>query len=191
MFAQRAFEIGWEGITFVNKATDLANPATFSVLWLLLLLWFGLYVVLVIVVCQGWLVRQHLGIEDICDKHRMRAKVDALGDAAGQIGVGVLRDVKHMVDGTVFGLTVGEFVHLAPRLEAEVFKDEHGRFGGQHADIEHTRVFDEVMCVVSFVDRHGDLQRVARDLNHRIDDAAIIDIVVIGRQDIETVTDIK
>ena len=121
----------------------------------------------------------------------MCAKVDALGDAAGQIGVGVLRDVKHMVDGTVFGLTVGEFVYLAPRLEAEVFEDKHRRFSSQHADIEHTRVFDEVVRVVSLVDRHGDLQRVAGDLNHRVYDAAVVDVVVIGGQHIKAVTNFE
>ena len=154
MFAQRAFEIGWEGITFVNKATDLANPATFAIFRLLLRLWFGLYVVLVIVVCQGRLVRQHLGIKDVSDEHCMCAKVNAFGDAAGQIGVGVLRDVKHMVDSTVLGLAVGEFVHLAPALEPEMLKNFHRRFSGQHRDIEHTRVLDEVMRIVSLVDRH-------------------------------------
>ena len=157
MFAQGTFKIGWEGVTFVNVAADLAHPATFAVFGLFLWLRLRLYVVLVIVVCQGRLVRQHLGIKDISDKHRMRAKIDALSDSAGQIGVGVLRDIKHMVNGTMLGLAIGKFVHFASRLKAEVLKDKHWCLSGQHTDVEHAGILNEVVGIVALVDRHGNL----------------------------------
>ena len=69
-----------------------------------------------------------------------------------------------------------------------MLEDLHRRLGGQHADVEHTGIFDEVVRVVAFVDRHGNLQRVAGDLNHRVDDAAVVDVVVIGGQDVKPVT---
>ena len=62
-----------------------------------------------------------------------------------------------MVDGTMFSLTVSKLVHLASRLESEMLKDLHGCLGGQHADIEHTRVLDEVVRIVALVDRHSNL----------------------------------
>ena len=157
MFAQRAFEIGWEGITLIYIAADLADPAAFAVLGLLGWLRFGLDVLLIVVVGHRGLVGQHLGIEYICYEHGVRAKVDTLGDTAGQVGIGVFRDVEHMVDGTMFSFAIGELFHLAPRLESEMLKDLHGCLVGQHADIEHTRVLDEVVRIVALVDRHSNL----------------------------------
>ena len=52
MFAQRAFEIGWEGVTFVDIAAYLADPATFAVFGFLGRLWFGFYVLLIVVICH-------------------------------------------------------------------------------------------------------------------------------------------
>ena len=101
VFAQRTFEIGWERITLVNVAAHFAHPATFAVFGFLLRLRFGFYVVLVIIVGEGRLVGKHLGIKHIGDEHGVGAEVDALGDTAGQIGVGKFRDIEHMVDGTV------------------------------------------------------------------------------------------
>ena len=87
-----------------------------------------------------------------------------------------------MVDGSVLGLAIGEFVHLTSRLETEVLEDLHRGLRGQHRDVEHAGILDEVVGVVAFVDRHSDLQRVARDLGHRVHDATIVDVVVIGGQ---------
>ena len=191
VFTQRAFEIGWEGVTFVDIAADLADPATFAVFGFLGRLWFGFYVLLIVVVSHGRLVGKNLGIEHIGDKHRMCAKVDALGDATGQIGVGVFRDIEHMVDGSVFCLAVSEFVHLTSRLETEVFEDLHRGLRGQHRDVEHAGILDKVVGIVALVDRHSNLQGVARDLDHRVDDAAVVDVVVIGGQHIEAVTNVE
>ena len=191
MFAQRAFEIGWEGFSFIDIATHLAHPATFAVLRLLCGLGFGLDVLLIIVVGHAGLVGQHLGIKHVGDEHGMRAEVDALGNTASQKGISVFRDVEHMVDGTVFRLAVCKFVHLASRLEAEVLEDLHWRLGSQHADVEHAGVLDEVVGVVALVDRHCDLQGVARDLYHRVDDAAVVDVVVVGGQHIKAVADVE
>ena len=47
------------------------------------------------------------------------------------------------------------------------------------------------MGVVALVDRHSNLQGVARDLDHRVDDAAVVDVVVIGGQHIEAVTNVE
>jgi hypothetical protein len=52
MFAQRAFEIGWEGVSFVDVAAHLAHPTAFAVLGFLGWLRFGFYVFLVVVVCH-------------------------------------------------------------------------------------------------------------------------------------------
>ena len=157
MFAQWAFEIGWEGVTLIYIAADLADPAAFAVLGFLGWLRFGLDVLLVVVVGHRRLVGQHLGIEHIRYEHGVRTEVDAFGDTAGQIRVGVFRDVEHMVHRTMFSFAIGELVHLAPRLESEMLKDHHGCLGGQHADIEHTRVLDEVVRIVALVDRHSNL----------------------------------
>ena len=191
MFAQGAFEIGWEKVTFVNVAANFAHPTSFAVLGFFGWLRFGLDVLLVIVVGHRGLVGKHLGIEHIGNEHRVRTEVDALGDATGQVGVGVLWDVKYMVDGTVFGFAVGKLVHLAPRLEAEMLKDEHWCLSGQHTDVEHTGILNEIMGVVALVDRHGNLQGVACDLDHRVYDTAVVDVVVIGGQHVETVADIE
>ena len=69
-----------------------------------------------------------------------------------------------------------------------MLKDTHWRIGSQHGHIEHAGIFDKVVRVVTLVDRHGNLQGVARDLNHRVHDATVVDIVVIGGQDIKAVT---
>ena len=188
MFAQRAFNVIGEEITLVDVATHLAHPAAFAVLGFLGGLWLGFDVLLVIVVGHGGLVGKYLGIKHIGDKHGVRADIDALGDTAGEVGVGVLGNIEHMVDGTVFCFAVGEFVHLAARLEPEMFEDLHRRLGGQHADVEDTGIFDKVMGVIALVDRHGNPQRVVRDLGYRIHDAAVVDVVVVGGQDIKAVT---
>ena len=180
VFAQWAFDVVGEEIALVNIAAHFAHPAAFAVLGLLGRLRFGFDVLLVIVVSDGGLVGKHLGIQHISDKHCVCAEVDVLGDTTGQIGVGVFRDVEHVVHGAVFSLTVGEFVHLASRLEPEMLKDLHWCFGGQHADIEHTGILDEVVGVVALVDCHRNAQRVAGDLNHRVHNAAVVDVVVIG-----------
>ena len=191
MFAQWAFDFVGEEIALVDIAAHLAHPAAFAVLGFLSGLRFGLDILLVIVVGHGGFVGKHLSIQHIGDEHGVRAEIDALGDTAGQIGVGVFRDVEHMVDGTVFALAVGEFVHLSARLEPKMLKDLHRSLGGQHADVEDAGILDEVMRVVALVNSHGNPQGVAGDLNHRGHDAAVVDIVVIGGQDVKTVTDIK
>ena len=192
VFAQRTFEIGWEGFAFVDIAAHLAHPTAFAVFGLLWWWrWFGFYVLLVIIVGEGRLVGKHLGIQHIGDEHGVCAEVDALGDTASQVGIGVFRDVEHVVDGTVFRFAVSKFVHLASRLETEMLEDLHRRLGGQHADIEHTRVLDEVVGVVALVDGNGHLQGVTRDLNHRVHDATVVDVVVSGGQDIKTIADVE
>ena len=118
MFAQGAFKIGREGVTLIYIAANLANPTAFAVFGLFSWLRFGLDVLLVVVVGRRGFVGQHLGIENIGNEHGVRAEIDAFGDTAGQVGVGVFRNIEHMVDGSVFSLTVSEFVHLAPRLES-------------------------------------------------------------------------
>jgi len=192
MFAHWAFKIGWEGVTFIDIAADLAHPATFTVLGLFGNgLWFRFDVFLIIIVGDRWLVGQHLGIQHIGDEHSVGAEVDALGDSASQIGVGVLRDVKHVVDGTVLCLTIGKLVHLPSTLETEVFKYLHRCLDGQHADVEDTGILNKIMSIVALVDRHSHLQRVASDLDHRVHDAAVVDVVVVGGQHIEAVTNIE
>ena len=47
------------------------------------------------------------------------------------------------------------------------------------------------MGVVALVDGDGHLQRVAGDLRHRVDDAAVVDAVIVGGKDVESVTDIE
>ena len=47
------------------------------------------------------------------------------------------------------------------------------------------------MGVVALVDRHRHLQRVASDLNHRVHNAAVVDVVVVGGQHVKAVTDIE
>ena len=191
MFAQRTFEIGWKGITFVDIAADLADPAAFSVFGFLGRLRLGFNVLLIVVVCHGGLVGKDLGIEHIGDEHGVRAEVDALGDTTGQICVGVFRDIEHMVDGTVLGLAILELVHLASRLKTEVLENLHRGLCGQHRDIEHAGILDEVVGVVALINRYSNLQWVARDLNHCVHDAAVVDVVVIGGQHIKAVTDIE
>ena len=185
MFAQGAFDVVGEEIALVDVAAHRTHPAAFAVLGFFGRgLRLGFDVLLVVVVGRGGLVGQHLGVEHIGDEHRVRAEIDALVDTAGQITVGVLGDVEHMVHGTVFSLAGGELVHLATRLEPEMLENEHWRFGGQHADVEHTGILDEVVRVVALVDRNGNLQGVARHLNHRVDNAAVVNVVIIGGQDV-------
>ena len=94
MFAQGTFEIGWEGITLVNVTADLADPAAFAVLGFFgLWLWLGFDVLLVIVVGHGRYVRKHLSVKYIGNEHGVCAKINALGDPAGQISVGVFGDI--------------------------------------------------------------------------------------------------
>ena len=112
VFAQRTFEIGWEGVTFVDVAANLAHPAAFAVFGFFGWLRFGFYVLLVRVVSYGWLVGKHLGIQHIGDEHGVRVEIDALIDTASQIGVSVFWDIEHMVDGAVLGIAIGELVYL-------------------------------------------------------------------------------
>ena len=192
VFAQRTFEIGWEGFAFVDIAAHLAHPTAFAVFGLLWLwLWFGFYVLLVIIVGKGRLVGKHLGIQHVGDEHGVRAEVDTLGDTASQVGIGVFRNIEHVVDGAMLALAVGELIHLASRLETEMLEDLHRCLCGQHTDVEHTRVLDEVVGVVALVDGNGHLQGVTRDLNHRVHDAAVVDVVVIGGKDIKSITNIE
>ena len=120
MFTQWTFEIGWKDVTFIDIAAHLAHPATFAVFGFLLRLWLGFYVVLVIIVGHRRLVGKHLCVKHISDKHGMCAEVDALGDTTSQISIGVFRNEEHMVNCAMLSLAISEFVHLAPRLEAEV-----------------------------------------------------------------------
>ena len=76
-------------------------------------------------------------------------------------------------------------------LEPEVLEDLHRGLGGQHVDVEHARVLDELVRVVRLVHRHGNLQRIAGDLDHRVHDAAVVDVVVVGGQDVKPVTDVE
>lgn len=163
----------------------------FAVFGFLGRLWLGFYVLLIVVVSHGRLVGKDFSIQHIGDEHRVRAEVDTLGDTASQIGVGVFRDVKHMVDSTMLRLAGSEFVHLASRLEAKVLENLHWGLRGQHRDIEHTGVLDEVVGVVSLVDRHSNLQGVARDLDYRVHNATVVDVVVIGGQHVKAVTNVE
>ena len=63
-----------------------------------------------------------------------------------------------------------------------MLEDLHRCLSGQHADVKHAGVLDEVVGLVALVDRHRHLQGVARDLDHRVHDAAVVDVVVIGGQ---------
>ena len=83
MFTQRAFEIGWEGVTLIYIAANLANPTAFAVFGLFSWLRFGLDVLLVVVVGHRGFVGQHLGIENIGNEHGVRAEIDAFSDTAG------------------------------------------------------------------------------------------------------------
>ena len=58
----------------------------------------------------------------------------------------------------------------------------------QQADVEDAGILNEVMRVVALVNSHGNPQGVAGDLNHRVHDAAVVDVVVVGSQDVKTVT---
>ena len=189
MFAEWTHKIVRQEVAFVDIATNLALPAAFAVFGLLgLRLRLGLDVLLIVIVSQRRLVGKHLGIQHIGDEHGVSAEIDTLVDTTSQICIGILRNVKHMVHGAVFRLAVGELVHLAPTLEPEMLKDLHRGLGGQHRNVKHARILDEVMRVVALVDRHSDLQGIAGDLRHRVHDAAVVNVVVVGSQDIESVT---
>ena len=112
VFAQWTLDIVGEEVALIDVAAHLADPAAFAVLGLFGGLGLGFDIPLVIVVSHRGFVGKHLGVQHIGDEHGVCAEIDALGDTAGQIGVGVLGDVEYMVHGTVFGFTVGEFVHL-------------------------------------------------------------------------------
>ena len=192
VFAKRTFKIVGEFVALVNVAAHLAHPATFAVLGVIIIdFGLGLDMPLVIVVGHGRLVGKHLGIKHFGDEHGVSAEINALADTASQIGVGVFRDVKDLVHSTMFGFASGEFVRRATRLEAEMLEDEHRRLGGQHRNVEDARRFDEFVRIVSLVDRNDDLQRRTGDLQHRVHDAAVVDAIVAGGQDVKSITDVE
>ena len=96
-----------------------------------------------------------------------------------------------MIHGTQLLLAVREFVNVSSRLKTKVFKHLKRCLRSQHIDIKHARVKNEVVRVVVLVHDNRQTQRIACHLLHRVDDAAVVDVVVVRRQDIKTVSYLK
>ena len=86
-------------------------------------------------------------------------------------------------------LPAGKFVRLTATLETEVFKYLEGSFHREAVDIHDTGLFDHMMGVVFFIDIDSHPVWLIGELDHSIDDEAVILFSVVGGNDIKTVAD--
>ena len=188
VLAQRADEVRGQLRALVEVAADLADPALDGRRRGGLL---GLDVGVVVAVGAARLVREHVGLDDLGDVEHLRAAVARVDDAGGEHRVGVLADVAHTVHRAQVVRPVGELVHVAARLEAEVLEDVVGRVLGEDADVEDARLGDHVAGVVGLDAAYRDLLRVgAGDLAGGVDDAAVVLAVHAGGEDLAAVAEL-
>lgn len=162
--AQRAGEVLGQ-LSLVEVAADLADIAC------LLLgsgIFLGLDVGVVVCVGAGLFLRQHLCLNDICDKQHLRLDILDIDHLAGQDCVGVPGNIADAVCGALVVLAVCELVDITPRLEAKVLEQAVRCFLGEDGDVEFARLHDHVAGVVFLDDGDGYLLRVAGgDLTQR------------------------
>lgn len=190
VLAPGADEVGGELVAFIDVAADLADPLLLATLGgcsggL------GLDVLLVVGVGDAGAVAQHAGLHRHGDEHGVGAEVDALGDNTTNHAVDELGQVKQTVLCAEFCLAFGEFVHVAPALEAEVLERLHGGLLAEGAEVELQRAEYHVVRQVGLVDAYHELQRVAGDLLGHIDDACVIFLALTSHEHKESVADIE
>ena len=190
MLAPGTNEVGGEGVAFIDVAANFADP------FLLAACGgssggLGLDMLLVVSVGDAGTVGEHLGFHHTGDEQGVGAEVDTLGDDARNHGVDILGQVKQTVLCAEFCLAFGEFVHVAPALEAEVLEGFHGGLLTEGAEVELQRAEYHVVRQVLLVDAYHELQRVAGDLLGHIDDAGVIFLALTSHEHKESVADIE
>lgn len=186
--AQRAGEALGQ-LALVEVAADLADIACFLLGSGILL---GLDVCVVVCVGAGLFLRQHLCLNDICDKQHLRLDILDIDHFTGQDCVGVPGNIADAVCGALVVLAVCELVDITPRLEAEVLEQAVGRFLGEDGDVEFAGLHDHVAGVVFLDDGDGYLLRVAGgDLTSGIYDAAVVNAVNTGGEHLNAIVELR
>ena len=186
--AQRAGEALGQ-LALVEVAADLADVACLLLGSGVLL---GLDVRMVVCVGAGFILRQHLCLDDICDIQHLCLDILDIDHLAGQDCVGVLRNVTDAVCGALVVLAVCKLVDIATRLEAEVLEQAVGRFLGEDGDVELAGLHDHVAGVVLLDDGDGYLLRVAGgDLACGVYDAAVVNAVDAGGEHLNAVVELR
>ena len=144
-------------------------------------------IALVIGVGHGFRAGEHLAVGDVRDEHGMRSEIQLLDDLAGEIGVGIFRDVEHPVL-TAGGIRpVRELVRVLAAAETEVGEDVERSLLGEHGDIENSGFLYHVMRFVCLVHRDRDPVGCCGYLHRRVDDAAVVALTGSGGENKQAV----
>ena len=106
-------------------------------------------------------------------------------------GIGGLGDVGNAVGGIGVVRVSGELVRIAAAGEAEALEQREGGLLRQDGDIAAAVAEDQVVGVVGLVHGEGHALRVRGDLADRVDDAAVVLVVVVGRQHEQAIAELE
>ena len=155
MFAQRADVVFRKLIAFVDISADFAYKA-----FLAFCLWLRFYIVLVVGVGHGLLVTHDAGFGDTADEHSMSAEIHILLNLQRHECVDIFIQEYQSIAGTVDLLTC-KFICASAGLEAELFKDRERCVHGQTVYVQNSRLLDDMMGVVGFIDVYSYTVRVS------------------------------
>ena len=188
MFAQRAFEIGWEGVTLIYIAADLADPLG---LFLNLGLGLRLDILLVVVIRGRGNIGEHLHLGDETNEEHVSSQIDSLFHVGRDKGVGATHDGHRAVgDAATIG-EVSELIDRASALEAEVLEQFEVGSLAEDGGCEPARALDELGGQVALVQGHGNAVWLCRYLSYGVANTAIVTPIVTRCDNEQAILDVK
>ena len=183
MLAQRADKAFGQGIALVNITADGADPALlFGSLGL------GLDVGVVILIGAGGGVAQHLSVRYLGEEQGVAAQINALYHRGGHGHIGAAGEMIQAVLTPGLVGEVGELVHVAARLHAEVLEQGEVSLGGDAADGEAAGAENHVMGIIALGHGNGNADGIVGHLRDRVDDTAVVLTVFLRGQEEQTIS---
>ena len=187
MLAQGTDEVLRELLADVLIPADGTAPDGLALRGLADLLRLRLDVLVVVGIGGGRRVVQADRLGDLRDEERVRAKVDAVEDAPGEIGVRPLQHRQRAVGGAPDRREARQLVRLPPGGEAEAPEERKIRSLADDRDREGVLLHEQIVRVALLVDGDGDAVRRRRDLSDRVDDASVVLAVRMSGEDKQSV----
>ena len=169
-------------LALVEKSAYLAAVAR-----LLFSLRLGFYVAVVKRVGYGGLFREDVAVDDVGNKHRVRAQVDGAYHVCRYVRVGMLRYAKQAVARAARVFAAGELVGVPAALEAEALENFKGRGLRKDRHVELARLLDHLGGAVGIVQCHRNPVGGTGYLNDGVGDACVVFFAAFRADDVEAV----
>ncbi len=145
----------------------------------------------IIIIRHRSILAQRARLQNVGDKHRMRAVIRGGRNTAGKISVCILIEIVKSILTSGRMAKAAKFVNFPSALKTKMTEQTEGSALRQHGKIEKPCFYDHIVRYIRFVDRHQKAFWGIRNLNCSVNDAGVIFLPASGGKNIQSVSQLK